>query len=129
MKDPQFKRLPGVNPHLWSLLALFILATGLIFLTAAQVGRADGGGWPTPSPTFILFPTATSLPTTEPYPYPKTLPTQMQLQAALPSPTFFLPTAAAEASTGSTFICWPFALALLLVIILGSTVIFRRVKT
>lgn len=129
MKEPQYKRLPGVDARLWAILALFSLAAGLIFLSTAQVVRADGGGWPTPSPTFILFPTATPLPTTEPYPYPKTLPTQMQLQVPLPSPTFFLPTAAPVASGGSALVCWPFALTLLLVIILGSTVIFRRVRT
>jgi hypothetical protein len=127
MKDPQFKRLPGVNMRLWFRLALFILATGLISVSAVQEGRADGGGFPTPTPTFILFPTATPLPTTVPYPYPKTLPTQMQLQAALPSPTFFLPTPAATDS--GSIVCWPFALVFLLIVILGSTVIFRRVRT
>jgi hypothetical protein len=126
-----FQRFSPPNKRIrqWACLVVFILALGLLSLSATQTGQADGGGWPTATPTFILFPTATSLPTTEPYPYPKTLPTQFQMQAALPSPTFFLPTVATETGSGSTFVCWPFALALLLVVILGSTVIFRRVKT
>ncbi len=129
MKDPQFTRPHLEHRRFWVSLALFILAIGLIFLTAPLVVKADGGGWPTPSPTFILFPTVTSLPTTEPYPYPKTLPTQFQLQAPLPSPTFFMPTAVPVSSSSSPFVCWPFALTFLLVLVLGSTVIFRRVRT
>ena len=108
-------------------LAILFLALGVLYFSAAQTGLADGGGWPTLTPTFVLFPTVTPPPTTSPYPYPKALP--LQMQAALPSPTFFLPTQAVESGSGSTFVCWPFALALLLVVILGSTVIFRRVKT
>jgi hypothetical protein len=108
-------------------LVILFLALGVLSLSAAQTVFADGGGWPTLTPTFVLFPTATPQPTTAPYPYPKALP--LQMQAALPSPTFFLPTQAAETGIGSTFACWPFALALLLVVILGSTVLFRRVKT
>jgi len=107
--------------------AILFLALGVLSFSAVQTGFADGGGWPTLTPTIVLFPTATPLPTTAPYPYPKALP--LQMQAALPSPTFFLPTQAAESGSGSTFVCWPFALALLMVVILGSTVLFRRVKT
>ena len=109
------------------LLALLILAIGPISLSLAQPGRADGGGWPTPSPTFILFPTITPQATTEPY--PKALPPQLLPQGVLPSPTFFLPTPVPDKGFGSSFVCWPFALALILIVILGSTVIFRRVKT
>ena len=126
MKHLWIKAPPQPKIRHGARLAIFFLALGVLSLSAAQTVFADGGGWPTLTPTFVLFPTFTPTPTTAAYPYPKALP--LQMQSALPSPTFFLPTQA-ETGSGSSFVCWPFALALLLVVILGSTVIFRRVKT
>jgi len=109
-------------------LVILFLALGMYSLLNVQTGQADGGGWPTATPTFIIYPTVTPIPTTSPYPYPKAVP--LQIQSALPSPTFFLPTPVPESGSRKSYlICWPFALVFLLVVIIGGTVIIRRYRT
>lgn len=110
-------------------LSLTLLAAILVLAgTAALQARADGGAFPTLTPsstaTFTLiptlFPTLTStfppLPTiTQPYPYPYSVAT-------------VLPGGEAQSGGSSLFgiACWPIAIILLLSVVIGATALLRR---
>jgi hypothetical protein len=110
---------------LHQLLALVCISAA-VFTTLAAIApnQADGGGFPTATPTETQVPpTNTPLPypsPTAPYPYPGLLSVN-PLAVLTPTPTL-------TPKTGGftlTSLCWPFAIAFILVVIIASTVYIR----
>jgi hypothetical protein len=118
-----------------SLVAVFILLTGL----PGGKALADGSQWPTPTPTPLpptitpLPPPPTPIPATAtatplpPYPaYPVYPPAQQLLVINTP----IEPTATSVTKSGfgfnTTLVCWSFAIAVVLVAIIGATFWIKR---
>jgi len=124
--NTRFSGKRAVKLIVWSLtlLAALLVLAGM----AALQARADGGAFPTvtPSftPTFTLiptqFPTATStfpvfITPTSPYPYPYSLDTEIQADGEAPSGGGFFGLS-----------CWPIALLFIVIAILGASALLRR---
>jgi hypothetical protein len=132
MKKIVFPPQPPFDIHP---LRLGLLA---IILTAVWIGisnwkvYADGGGFPTRTPTITPTKTPTIPLTITPTASPTILPTltlvvlleqQGQAQPLVASVT---QTPAPERSSGLRFSCWPIALLVVLVLIIGVTYYFTR---
>jgi len=110
------------------LLPWLLLTAVLIGLSVMpQRAAADGGGPPSPTPTFTLVPLPTfPLPTFPPLPSPTFFPLPTALQTSfLPTQPVFLPTQA-PVESGRSLICLPFALLALLVAVFITIWFFRR---
>lgn len=110
----------------WGMVCVLSCLLLLAELAAPRTARADGGGFPTSTPTVTPVPTNTPLPTdTQPPPtsYPA-IATQAQ------EPIFILPTAtptpAPARGPSLALLCLPFALGIVLVVIVVATVVARR---
>lgn len=66
--------------------ALLLAALGLGLLAYPSIAYADGGGWPTATPTATLWPTATPWPTLPPLPTPTATPIVLSLPTATLAP-------------------------------------------
>ena len=113
------------------LFALILSAAGL-FAASTQRAAADAGPWPTSTPTRTPLPTFPPLPTLTP-----TLPllptfvptnTPIPLGPVLEFPTATLPapTPVPASSSFSALLCWPFAIAFIVIAILVSNVFLSR---
>ena len=117
-------RFPRLALTLIAGLSLALLLTALVSLAA----YADGGAWPTltPSPTFTLIPTMTFTPLPSPtftatplvYPAPPQGP-----QAVIPTIT---PTPEAGGDGLLGFACWPIALLIIFAVIIGGAALLRN---
>jgi hypothetical protein len=108
----------------WGMVCVVSCLLLLVELAAPHTARADGGGFPTSTPTVTPVPTDTPLPTdTQPPPtsYPA-IATQAQ------EPIFILPTPTPAPARGSSLalLCLPFVLGIVLVVIVVATVVARR---
>ena len=112
------------------LLALFCIGAA-VFTTLAAIAPhwADGGGFPTATPTNTLvpptdtplpYPSPTAILTAYPSPYPGLLNVN-PFAILTPSPT---PAPRVGGFTLASF-CWPFAIAFILIVIISSTVFVR----
>lgn len=111
---------------LCALLIALILTLAASFTTRT---RADGGPWPTPTPTLIpgFYIDTPFPPPTSPY-YPPAFiqneaPTLPVLSEATVEP---IPTPTSAPSRLSSYLCWPFAIAFILIVIIASTALIGR---
>lgn len=105
-------------------LTIFTICLLLLFSGNILTARADGGGWPTNTPTPIPptpIPTSTPVPTTLPLlMLPAVSPTLSEGAAA--NLSILAPTpipVESQRSPLSLVYCWPFALVVLAVLIIG----------
>jgi hypothetical protein len=112
----------------WGLMCVFSSLLMMAIWAAPRTAQADGGGFPTPTPTVTPIPTNTPLPTFTPLPptsYPA-IATQVQLPAFLlgsPTPT---PIPTPPRGPNLALICLPLALGIILVVIVIATIVARR---
>jgi len=110
--------------HWFRLLLVVVAVLAVWAVISIQPGYADSGGWPTATATLPPLPTVP--------------PTWTPL-AILPAPTetitvFIVPTEAVIAQVATpppakrsvNFVCWPFAIAFILVVILAGIIFLQR---
>ena len=110
----------------WGILCVLSSLLMLAIWAAPHSARADGGGFPTPTPSATPIPTETPLPTDTPLPptsYPAIATQAQQPAFLLESPT---PTPAAARGPNLALICLPLALGIILVVIIIATIVARR---
>jgi hypothetical protein len=110
----------------WGILCVLSSLLMLAIWAAPHSVRADGGGFPTPTPSATPIPTETPLPTDTPLPpssYPAIATQAQQPAFLLESPT---PTPATAGSPNLALICLPLALGIILVVIIIATIVARR---
>ena len=126
-QTPRKRYAHSNNILLRQLLALLCISAAVfITLAASAPNWADGGGFPTATPTNTQIPPTNTLlpypsPTTTsiPYPYPGLLNVN-PLAVLTPTPT---PTPRGALTLAS--LCWPFAITFIFVVIMSSTVFIR----
>lgn len=125
-------KIPWLFPSkkTYVLILIFILAAslGIFSLILPQTVWADGGGFPTSTPT--ITPTNTSVPTSTNLPPLVIISTPTSI-VAYPIETQALPLVQQEAqappsSRLSTFLCWPFAVVIIIITVLASSMLIRR---
>jgi hypothetical protein len=125
--NPPASGKPALRQALtWGMICVLTSLLMLVIWAAPRTARADGGGFPTPTPTTTPIPTNTPLPTFTPLPptsYPA-IATQVQQPAfLLASPT---PTPAPARGPNLALVCLPLALGIILVVIVIATIVARR---
>jgi hypothetical protein len=129
-------KIPWLFPSKTSyvLILTFILAAslGTFSLIQPQTVWADGGGFPTSTRTITPTATATitSVPTSTNLP-PLVIINTPTSAAPYPIETQALPLVQQEAETPpssrlSTFLCWPFAVVIIIITVLASSMLIRR---
>lgn len=121
------------KPVFVAILTLILAASlGLSFLIHPQTAWADGGGFPTLTPTSTptTTPTITSVPTSTNLP-PLVIINTPTSVGVYPIETQALPLVQQEAqappsSRLSTFLCWPFAVVIIIITVLASSMLIRR---
>lgn len=110
----------------WGMVCVLSSLLMLVLWAAPHRAQADGGGFPTPTPSATPIPTNTPLPTDTSMPptsYPA-IATQVQQPALLlASPT---PTPTPARGPNLALICLPLALGIILVVIVIATIVARR---
>lgn len=104
-----------------------ILGLLILWLGIPLPALADGGGFPTATPTVTITPSPTITPTgtTTLAPTPTATVTPFPLQPDLQvQPIEPTPVPSARPSAG--ILCWPFAVVLILIVVILSTWLFRR---
>lgn len=128
--------MPGVRGRLAAkaclLAGIFLFLVALIAVRPLQA-RADGGVWPSPTPTFGPSPTAGGFvpfvptPTVAVFALPEITvePAAVVIATLPPTETAVIPTPVVQPSASRT-LCWPFALGFILILILGSIALIGR---
>ncbi len=110
-------------------LAGLILLAGLwiVFIGMTGTAHADGGGFPTETPTLTITPSPTITPTSTTTIAPTLTPTvtPFPLQPDLQEQPIE-PTPVPAARPGANILCWPFAVVLILIVVILSSFLFRR---
>lgn len=110
----------------WGMLCVLSSLLMLAIWAAPHTAQADGGGFPTPTPSATPIPTNTPLPTNTSLPptsYPAIATQAQQPAFLLASPT---PTPAPVRGPNLALICLPLALGIILVVIVIATIVARR---
>ena len=114
----------------WLILALvaLLVAVGVLYPIGVQ---ADGGKFPTKTPTVTSSPTVTLTPTLGPSPtwtlLPALTPVPLLGQEQPPGQPLAAPlTTPSQAASRSILACWPVALFVFLAIVVGATYLLTR---
>ena len=131
MENKNARHLTLRAGHLLGLFILLVAALALLASTPNSPGLADGGAFPTDTPTYTPLPTFTSTPTPTFTPLPTFTPTNTITPIPLiPTQGSFLivPPSTPTPSQGVPLLCWPFAIAFIIIVVIVSTVLVRRTQ-